>query len=658
MGSDIVAVVEAVQPSCRRLNVGDRVWADIGAVVETTKGRKGKENGAFAPFAVALESQLGAMPKNVSVLEAAALPKVSLTSYKALKWYGGAPYGQDVTVLILGGSGGCGSTGIQLAKAWGATTIITTTSVANELYVRRLGADRVIDYTTQNWWEVLSEGTVDVVYDTAGEAGTGDRAMALLRQGGYFVTIAGALPQKPRADIRSSTFINSATNLQNFQLLDELRDLVDRGHLRMPELQTFQLADILKAFDASAAHHVRGKLVIQMPAARSPPKVFGCRMPQRQRQKGEGTKMAAVASVLDVTQREGGALSPLSAPIYTGPWKNDEPGTGYADILYPSGHRYKGKVCDGCRDGKGSLWHQGPGLRAQGEPVRVGCASQRSLRLGWRFHLPLLRPLGGEGEPEAWPRPPSHTLEKPQRQTRCTVRASCIAAMACTVASSCDHLRCYGEDLYCRARDAAEAPLPETDREVLSRDNEDTLSYYDGEWEEDQPQGTGTFVDEHGQEFCDREFEQGDLIGSRLTGRSKRIFSVKTISSVSLQKPSSSKVLPGPKKEIPHAGTVCQNAGLLPEEEPAQTRVIDVGSGVSNARSRPAHCGPEDASRSSHNIPTRSATTCPTRLATTLAQGDKIYLARSFTRRAPTLLTFAALLYELQTRRSPPVPCP
>ena len=42
--------------------------------------------------------------------------EVSLTSYKALKWYGGAPYGRDVTVLILGGSGGCGSTGIQLAK--------------------------------------------------------------------------------------------------------------------------------------------------------------------------------------------------------------------------------------------------------------------------------------------------------------------------------------------------------------------------------------------------------------------------------------------------------------------------------------------------------------------------------------------------------------
>ncbi|CAE7747970.1 Rsph1 [Symbiodinium microadriaticum] len=198
-------------------------------------------------------------------------------------------------------------------------------------------------------------------------------------------------------------------------------------------------------------------------------------------------------------------------PIYTGPWKNDEPGTGYADILYPSGHRYKGKVCDGCRDGKGSLWHQD----SDGDSTFLYCG--------------------------------------------------------------------HWEDLYCRARDTAE----------------DTLSYYDGEWEEDQPQGTGTFVDEHGQEFCDREFEQGDLVGSRLTGRSKRIFSVKTISSVSLslskQKPSSSKVLPGPKKEIPHAGTVCQNAGLLPEEEPAQTRVIDVGSGVSNARSRPAHCGPEDS---------------------------------------------------------------
>ncbi|CAE7444917.1 AOR [Symbiodinium natans] len=262
MGSDIAAVVEAVQPNCTRLQVGDLVWADIGAVVQTPGG-KGKENGAYAPFAVALESQLGPMP-NVSVWEAAALPKVSLTSYKALKWYGGAPYAPNMTVLVLGGSGGCGSTGIQLAKAWGAGTLIATTSAENELYVRGLGADRVLDYRSQNWWEVLPKGAVDVIYDTVGEAGTGDRAVALLREGGYYVTITGALPQQPRPNVKASMFINSATNLDNLQLLEELRDLVDRGLLRMPEMRRYELADILEAFNASATHHVRGKLVIDM----------------------------------------------------------------------------------------------------------------------------------------------------------------------------------------------------------------------------------------------------------------------------------------------------------------------------------------------------------------------------------------------------------
>merc|ERR1712107_275252 len=82
-------------------------------VTETSDGR-GKENGAYAQIAVDLESQLGLMPRNLDFTEAGVLPKVSLTSYKALQWYGGAPYhDREVTVLMLGGSGGTGTTGIR-----------------------------------------------------------------------------------------------------------------------------------------------------------------------------------------------------------------------------------------------------------------------------------------------------------------------------------------------------------------------------------------------------------------------------------------------------------------------------------------------------------------------------------------------------------------
>eukprot|EP00929_Paragymnodinium_shiwhaense_P047959 TRINITY_DN24319_c0_g1_i1.p1 TRINITY_DN24319_c0_g1~~TRINITY_DN24319_c0_g1_i1.p1 ORF type:complete len:369 (+),score=58.99 TRINITY_DN24319_c0_g1_i1:74-1180(+) len=267
MGSDLSATVVAAEANCTRLKIGDRVWADIGAVVNCSSG-KGKENGAYAQYAVALETQLGLMPRNLGVEEAAALPKVSLTSYKALRWYGGAPYtGRQASVLILGGSGGTGSVGIQLAKAWGANTVITTTSAANTDYVRSLGADLVIDYKTSNWTTVIADESVDVIYDTVGQKGTGDAAMAKLVKGGHYVTIVGAVPTKPRADVTSTMFINSNTNLDNFQILDELRALVEQDKLRMRDITTYSLLDILKAFDESASGHVRGKLVITAPAS-------------------------------------------------------------------------------------------------------------------------------------------------------------------------------------------------------------------------------------------------------------------------------------------------------------------------------------------------------------------------------------------------------
>jgi len=270
MGSDLAGVVMAVEPSCKRLHAGDHVWADIGAVTKAG-GSKGKENGAYGQVAVALESQLGPMPQNLDFREAAALPKVALTSYKALSWYGGAPYSsENGTVLVLGGSGGCGITGIQLARALGATKVITTTSAANADFVRQLGAHEVIDYHSQNWWDVLADGSLDVVYDTVGQQGTGDRAMSKLRAGGYYVTITGALPAAARPDVHSSMFINSDTNLENLGLLEALRALVEADELRMRRLTPYPLQDILSAFNESASGHVNGKLVIDIPALSTP----------------------------------------------------------------------------------------------------------------------------------------------------------------------------------------------------------------------------------------------------------------------------------------------------------------------------------------------------------------------------------------------------
>ena len=196
-GSDVAGTVIATSGNCTRLQMGDAVFGDIGANTHILKtSERTKELGAYAQFAVALEGQVAKVPDGIGLAEAGSLPKVALTSYKALVWYARmASRPSGTRVLILGGSSGTGSVGIQMAKrAFGITTNVTaTTSQPNFPYVHSLGADELIDYKRDDWWEVLADGSMDVVYDCVGEHGTGARAVAKLRPGGSYVTITGAV---------------------------------------------------------------------------------------------------------------------------------------------------------------------------------------------------------------------------------------------------------------------------------------------------------------------------------------------------------------------------------------------------------------------------------------------------------------------------------
>ena len=268
LGSDAAGLIVNVStaPGCgQRLKIGDRVWGDIGANTKTAGG-KTKELGGYAQYAVALEAQLAKIPPAMGYAEAGALPKVALTSYKAYKWYtASASWPINASVLVLGGSGGCGTTGIQLAKRLGKgqVHVTTTTSAANAAYVKSLGADRSIDYHTLDWWapDVIPDDSIDVIYDTVGQSGTGARAMAKLKEGGHYVTITGALAPKVRAGRHQAMFINSDTNLASAPLLEELNQL----NVRMPKLDsTFALADVARAFARSETGHAVGKISIKV----------------------------------------------------------------------------------------------------------------------------------------------------------------------------------------------------------------------------------------------------------------------------------------------------------------------------------------------------------------------------------------------------------
>lgn len=116
--------------------------------------------------------------------EAASLPLVGLTAVQSLEK---AALKSGDKILIHAGSGGVGSFAIQYAKQKGAY-VYTTTSTKNVPWVKDLGADRVIDYKTEDYLNIATD--LDVVFDTLGGAYTTE-AFEVIKQEGKVVSIAG-----------------------------------------------------------------------------------------------------------------------------------------------------------------------------------------------------------------------------------------------------------------------------------------------------------------------------------------------------------------------------------------------------------------------------------------------------------------------------------
>ncbi|HZT23958.1 MAG TPA: zinc-binding dehydrogenase, partial [Verrucomicrobiae bacterium] len=139
LGRDLAGTVVATGAKVRRFKVGDRVWC-IG------QGWDGRP-GTFAELAAVDEDWLNPIPDNVSDEEAVALSLVGITAHVGL---GKAQVKPGEILLVNGGSGGVGSCVLQMAKILGARVIATTGSEAKAAVCKRLGADNVIQYKTQN----------------------------------------------------------------------------------------------------------------------------------------------------------------------------------------------------------------------------------------------------------------------------------------------------------------------------------------------------------------------------------------------------------------------------------------------------------------------------------------------------------------------------
>jgi len=246
-GRDLSGVVEEAGPGVTTLVKGAEVYAmlDYGC------------DGAEAEFTIALPNELAPKPRTLDHVQAAAVPLSALTAWQAL--FDQAHLAAGQTVLIQGAAGGVGVFAVQLAH-WAGAQIIATASAHNRDFLRELGANEVIDYTTTRFEEVVQ--SVDIVFDTVG-GDTLAHSWQVVKPGGMLVSVVSPPPSADAIkghDVRFAWFVVQP----NREQLVQIGALIDAGRIR-PIIDTvFPLAQARQAYEQGAKGHTRGKIVLRV----------------------------------------------------------------------------------------------------------------------------------------------------------------------------------------------------------------------------------------------------------------------------------------------------------------------------------------------------------------------------------------------------------
>jgi NADPH2:quinone reductase len=183
LGRDLAGTVAAVGRDVKNFKIGDRVWA-------TSEGSNGRQ-GTFAEFAVVEESWLYPIPGNVKPEDVVAISLVGITAHLGLVTHARLQTGE--ILFVNGGTGGVGSSVVQMAKLLGARVITTAGSAEKVATAKDFGADLALNYKTEDvaaaikafapngvnvWWETLREPNFE-------------RTIPLLARRGRMIVMAG-----------------------------------------------------------------------------------------------------------------------------------------------------------------------------------------------------------------------------------------------------------------------------------------------------------------------------------------------------------------------------------------------------------------------------------------------------------------------------------
>ena len=249
LGTELAGEVESVGKQVTRFKKGDRIVASTGMA-----------GGGHAEYAcVAENGALALKADSLSWEEAVAIPFGANTALYFLENLGKIQPGQKL--LIIGASGSIGSAAVQLAKHFGAT-VTAVCSGANTQMVKSLGADKVIDYTREDF--TASAETYDIIFDIVG-ATTFRRSQHLLEPHGVFLQNIMGLTDMIRmvwTSIAGGKKIKGGVAMENRERMNVIAELAASGKLKPVIDRRYPLEQIAEAFEYVEQGHKKGNVVI------------------------------------------------------------------------------------------------------------------------------------------------------------------------------------------------------------------------------------------------------------------------------------------------------------------------------------------------------------------------------------------------------------
>ena len=263
MSYDVSGIVVEKGEDVNNFEVGDLVYARVPQ----------EQMGTIAEYVAVNTIAVSKKPGNISFAEAASIPLAGLTALQSLEQVGIKEHDK---ILIHAGSGGVGSFAVQYAKAKGAY-VYTTTSTTNVEWVAALGADRVIDYKTEDYKTIVKDA--DIVFDTLGRNYTAE-AFQVIKEGGKVVSVVGPMDEASAkafgmADYKlpeelATLSSDKAASYKfifmhpNGAHLAEIKSLIEDEKIKAVIDTIYPFEESIEAFTHLASGRAKGKIVIKI----------------------------------------------------------------------------------------------------------------------------------------------------------------------------------------------------------------------------------------------------------------------------------------------------------------------------------------------------------------------------------------------------------